>query len=182
MKINKIKHPRMVEGNISAKLRDEEEQLTALPPESPKMMAKGGPVEDEASEVEVKPDKGFGKIIRIFAEGGEVTPEAEEVEEQHSSVAAAIMAKKRKQMPLFSDSDEDDMLMMAEGGEVDIEENGAEQANHFDKRNNAILKENYDSDLMDVSQPTDSNEHGDKREMIKSIRSKMIAKRIAGSR
>lgn len=90
-----------------------------------------------------------------FAEGGEVLedddqeqPMDEEEMEHHSSIAAAIMDRKAK--------------MMAEGGEVDLDENSMEQPNSFYHQNeDAALKENYDSSMEDVSEPEDSNMHGD---------------------
>lgn len=80
-----------------------------------------------------------------YAEGGEVELEDE------ASMAAAIMSKRRR---------------MAEGGMVDIEENNEEQPNAIDDLNeDALLKENYDSDLLDLEEPLDSDLIGDPREM-----------------
>lgn len=91
--------------------------------------------------------------------------------------------------------DEDQMIMeilqkrrqmYAQGGEVDLDHNSMEQPNSFYERNeDAALKENYDEDMEDVSQPEDSNEHGDKREddeeneddMVGQIRKKMKSKK-----
>lgn len=149
--------------------------------------AMGGDV--EAQDTEVKPDKGFGKIIIIdkekkpmMAEGGMVTDENQE--ERHASIAAAIMAKRAAAAKLNSDSDEDEMVLMAEGGMVDISANGKEEPNAYYPRNKEILKENYDSGLENAEQPMDSNEHGDMREdeesdphdMISSIMKKRKAK------
>lgn len=107
--------------------------------------AKGGDVQPT---YENKPDNGYGAII-FKADGGEVTDE--EALEHHASVASAIMAKRAK--------------MMAEGGEVDIDSNNEEQPNgYYHQNEDAALKENYDEDMDDVSQPEDSNEHGDMRE------------------
>lgn len=108
-----------------------------------------------------------------FAEGGMIDdeqPEPEEEDEHHDSIAAAIMSKQAK---------------FADGGMVDIDENGEEQPNGYYARNEAALKENYDSDMDDVSQPMDSNEHGDsredesenKRDMISQIMSKMKSRK-----
>lgn len=112
--------------------------------------------------------------------GGSVEDEMED--EHHDSVAAAIMAKREREMP-SSDSDEDHM--MAEGGEVDIDENAEEQPNMFYRRNQEALKENYDSDMDSLTEPTDSNEMADPREeneenehdMIDRIRSKANVRR-----
>ena len=108
-----------------------------------------------------------------YAEGGMIDedqqPMEEADEERHASIAAAIMAKKAK--------------MMAEGGQVDIDSNNDEQPNAYYKANQAALKENYDEDFEDMSQPLDSNEHGDDIEadahdMISQIRRKMKSKRV----
>lgn len=99
------------------------------------------------------------KAIRAqygFAEGGmaemDDQPGDEEAIEHAASIASAIMAKNRK--------------MMAEGGQVDIDSNNEEQPNgYYHQNEDAALKENYDSDMDDVSQPEDSNLKGDSREM-----------------
>lgn len=190
MKLTKKKHPSMVHSDaLLTRLMDQEDDLMAMKPASPKeqppkaddeegpkrqgpsvpalhmkKMALGGEVDAPHGIDEIKPDKGFGKIIIMKAEGGEVS------DEEHASLAAAIMARRHK---------------MAEGGEVDIEANAEEQPNAFDKRNAAVLKENYDEDMMDMSQPMDSNEHSDdiekdKNDKVAAIRSRMISRRIAG--
>lgn len=154
--------------------------------EQPKKYAAGGEV---ANDTEIKPDKGFGKIIIIdkekkpmMAEGGSIEreemmqPEAEAKEERHASIAAAIMAKRHAAAKLNSDSDMDEMVLMAEGGMVDIESNGREEPNAFYDRNKAILKENYDEGMEDAEQPMDSNEHGDAREDAESDPHDMVDK------
>ncbi len=94
-----------------------------------------------------------------YAEGGEV-------EEHYSSIADAILAKKRK---------------MQEGA-VDINENAEEMPNQYDELNmEAAGKELYDDDQLS-DQPMDSNEHGDDidsddHDMISQIRKKMKSKR-----
>lgn len=180
--------PRMVEsGVIRSKLRDEEDDMMeSMPPEKHQGMsedkavpkdemmddhfAKGGEIPEEAKTEGIsytdRADKGYGKII-FKAEGGMIDADS------HDSIADAIMAKRER------------MKMMAEGGMVDIEDNGQEDANGMDELNEAALKENYDSDMEDVSQPMDSNEHGheidsDKHDMVGKIRNKMIRKRISG--
>lgn len=89
-----------------------------------------------------------------------------------------------------SDSDELDMVgkimahrkMMAEGGSVDLSENASEDKNNEDDMSfDALKKENYsESDgLEDLTQPTDSNEHGhalsdaDAHDMVDMIRRKL---------
>lgn len=104
---------------------------------------------------------------KYYADGGEVE------DEHHASIAAAIMAKR-------------DRMMMAEGGEVDLDENAMEQPNGYYARNeDAALKENYDDQLSDLDQPMDSNEHdvsidSDEHDMISRIRSKMKRGMIKG--
>lgn len=103
-----------------------------------------------------------------FAEGGEVSPEDEEDLEHGASIAATIMARKKRQM-------------FAEGGMVDIEENGsATQRSALHKQNkDALLKENYDEDFEDLDIPleseavklSDEDEHGMSR--IQRIMSRM---------
>jgi hypothetical protein len=132
-----------------------------------------------------------------YADGGLVhemmeQPHPEEDEEHHASVAAAIMAE-RKRGQQYSDSDEDRMVMMAEGGEilsdsdydeihshgstdsddssqVDLSRNADEDANEEDQLSfDALKKENYsESDgLSQLDSPSDSAQHGDDRERSK---------------
>ena len=129
-----------------------------------KMMAKGGMINkavsmDEAEEDGAEHPEGLEEtdssqgppedeyMADHFAKGGMV--DEEEETEQHASIAAAIMARNA------------DKKLFADGGFVDIEENGKEQPNQYYKLYKAALKENLDSDMSDVSQPMDSNEHGD---------------------
>lgn len=97
-----------------------------------------------------------------FAKGGMISDEEEM--EHHDSIAAAIMAKRRR---------------MAEGGMVDIDSNAEEQPNQMDKLNRAALKENYDSDMDSIHEPMDSigdsreDETENKLDMVSAIRRKM---------
>lgn len=82
----------------------------------------------------------------------------------HESVADAIMSKRKK---------------YADGGVVDIEDNGEEEGSTpFDDMNEeAVMKELYDDSQLE-DQPMDSNEHGDDIEedvhdMVSTIRKKM---------
>jgi hypothetical protein len=115
---------------------------------------------------------------RKMAEGGLVDDESTE-------------ASKRSTKLDFSDDEgahplQDDMDHMADGGMVDIEENGEEEPNAFYERNREALKENYDDDMEDVTEPSDSNEHGDKLSdedehdgsMVDKLRKKAMAKRL----
>ena len=111
-----------------------------------------------------------------FAEGGMIDdmeqPQPEADEDRHASIAAAIMAKRAK--------------MMAKGGQVDIDRNNDEEPNAYYKHNKEALDWRMDEDFEDMSQPLDSNEHGDSREMgesdkhdmISQIRAKMKNKRM----
>jgi hypothetical protein len=179
--VYRVKHPKMVPTTgFNVKLRDQEDDLMETadvnngpqkqPPEMyneedaakegpdvpalhMKRMAHGGQIDDSMEEDYTdKPDKGFGAII-FKAGGGEIQPEPETSDEHHASLAAAVMAKRKK---------------MAEGGAVgpgsdmaDVEhENNVEHPNGYYTRNeDAALRENYDEDMLDVSQPMDSNEH-----------------------
>lgn len=160
-------------GNV---LEDREEHLMELTPEKHEGMS-----EDHTQPV----DEYMKDQAEMFARGGEIEmPDHEVEEEHHNSIAAAIMAKRRKDsMSADSESDIDHEMMMAEGGQVDIDSNNEEQPNGFYNRNeHAALKENYDSDMDDVSQPDDSNEHGDdidsdKHDMITVIRRKMKSRK-----
>lgn len=131
-----------------------------------KKMAKGGMVPGAEDDMEpalpmAKPDNMRLPEDEImadhFAHGGEV-------EDHYSSIADAILAKKRKKM--------------ADGGMVDLEANSEEGANMADEQNeDALLKEQYDDSQLSA-QPMDSNEHGDdiesdKHDMVSRIRSKM---------
>ena len=114
-----------------------------------------------------------------FAEGGMADEEMED--EKHASIAAAIMAKKARQMEMESGSaDEDHAEMYAEGGQVDLEKNNAEEEpNQYYGKNQAALKENYDQDMWSADDPMDSNEHGhdlpdeDAHDMVSKIRAKI---------
>jgi len=143
-----------------------EPNRTGTKPHPMKMMASGGkvsmeigsgPEEDEEENpagLESDDDEMAPAVDEYmankFADGGMVDdddqPEDEEEEENHASVASAIMARQK----------------YADGGMVDIDENAEEQPNGYYARNeDAALKENYDSDMDGVSEPDDSNEHGD---------------------
>lgn len=191
MKISKVKHPKLAKGAIKARLRSEiedeamqAENHMSLQQVMDKRMAKGGEIAEQ--NMEVKPDKGFGKIIILgkdedkkkMAEGGSIEremdmqPEEEAEEERESSIVAAIMAKRRKEQ---ENSDSDIDMMLAEGGQVDIDENNDEESNQFDELSEAALKENYDEDFESMSQPNDSNLIGDEREKDESDKHDMVS-------
>lgn len=112
-----------------------------------------------------------GRSGGAYADGGEV-------EDHYSSIADAILAKKRK------------AKKMAEGGQVDLSENATEDRNNEDQMSyEAAGKENYSesSGLSALSSPMDSAQQGDSREedseneedadMVSSIRKRMKSRR-----
>lgn len=117
-----------------------------------------------------------------YAQGGEVEPRSanldfseDDVEPMRPSSMAEAIRMKRKA--------KDEEQMYADGGFVDIQDNGDEDPNEFNELNfDAAKKELYDdSQLSD--QPEDSNEHGDdidsdKHDMISQIRRKLKSKRM----
>jgi hypothetical protein len=171
---------------LDRKLQDEEMRL--------QMLAKGGMINEEVSmkraEEDEEPSMSPIKesymspseeeimdnehMAPMLAEGGDVhdiDPDEDVEDERHDSLAAAIMAKRRK---------------FAEGGQVDLDLNAMEQPNGYYKRNeDAALKENYDEEIDSLHQPEDSNEIGDEREhsaedkmdMVSAIRRRMQSKR-----
>jgi hypothetical protein len=163
LKTTPLKHPKMVHSDVlSARLRDEEDDLEMS-------AAPASPMEQPSEELDEKEAKKSGPSVpalemKKMAEGGEI--EDEEELEHEADIASAVMAKRRR---------------MAKGGEVDLSENAMEQPNDFDELNEDALKENYDEELMDVTQPEDSNEHSPEHDMenvhdediISAIRSRM---------
>lgn len=120
---------------------------------APPMKHEGMSEDKEQSEEEFESKQ----MAPMLAEGGEISddmdqPSDEETMEHAASIAAGIMAKRAHKQ------------FMAVGGMVDIDENAEEQPNDMTSLNKAALKENYDSDMDDVSQPEESNEHADERE------------------
>lgn len=143
--------------------------------ETPKF-AKGGRIPDEAKAENLEAsrrDMGWGKII-VKAEGGEVPEheaaetEKEEEMEHAASIASAIMARREAKK-------------MADGGMIDIEENNEEEPNQFYRLNKEALDHNFDSDIMDMEQPEDSNEHGDDIEHDRHDRIAAIRRRMKKS-
>lgn len=108
---------------------------------------------------------------KAMADGGRIT--ADSTDADALDMVSAIMQKRK---------------MMAEGGSVDLSENADEEYNHADEDNfEALKKENYsESDgLTDLTQPEDSNEHGDvlkdadSHDMVDEIRKRLKSKRGA---
>lgn len=127
----------------------------------------------DIADANMKKEQSYAQGGMVKPDNRQPQPEADDME--HASIAAAIMSKRAK---------------FAEGGMVnddmaDIMENGKEHPNAYYGHNKDILKENYMSDMEDVSQPMDSNEMNDPREdeesdkhdMVSSIRRKMNVKR-----
>lgn len=156
-----------------------------IPPHPMKRMAKGGMINDEVSFNEAEEDMDQHPAMEEsdndqmapakdeymadhFADGGEVDAHEEEALEHHASIVAAIMAKRAAKEALHSGSEDmDHAEMMAEGGEVYLDENEEEMSadpSSYDDQNIAAMKENYDEDMDDADQPMDSNEHGDSEE------------------
>lgn len=154
---DEVEHPAGLESD-NDQIKPSDEEIMA------DHFAHGGAVNDTVKppSADDRPDRGWGAII--FKADGGMVDESEMDEDEHASIAAAIMAKRRK---------------MADGGMVDIESNEEEQPNEYDSRNQAILKEHYGDDLDDIHQPMDSNEHGDvlededSHDMVSMIRRKM---------
>lgn len=162
-----LKHPKMVPSSvINARLRDQEDDLMrmadggeineAAPMEAAEEDMAQSPEGLETDNDQERPSDFMDEQDpSMYADGGEI----EEDLQHHASLAAAIMAKREAAKMLMSDSDDDEAVLMAEGGQVDIDENNQEQPNGYYARNeDAALKENYDEDFMDDDQPTDSNE------------------------
>ncbi len=168
--------------------------------ELPQRLAKGGEINEDVSmhdaemdnqqdpeglesdNDEMSPEMAeyMSKRMPAFAKGGmareeDMQPEDEEMEEHHDSIAAAIMARKKRA----------EGMLLADGGMVDLDENEMEEPNQEYGLEHAALKENYDEPLRSMQQPEDSNEHGDMREddeenkmdMISKLRSKIRSKR-----
>jgi len=121
-----------------------------------------------------------------YAEGGEISPEDEEEMEHHASIAAAIMAKRKK----FARGGEilsEDSMEVSDDDQADLSRNAEEDANMEDKASfDALRKENYSESegLRKADHPMDSNEHEpahdeedvNDRSIVSSIRRKMKSK------
>lgn len=170
--------PSMDEGSAMAKSHDEEDQDAHNP----------NPLDME------KPHNMYQKKLYAhggYAEGGTAHEMDEQPEEEHelldsASIAASIMAKRRKMMQDSGSPDEDAAERYADGGMVDLSRNADEEPNHEDQYSfEALKKENYSESigLDELSDPMDSNLHGDDREeveendhdadMVSAIRRKM---------
>lgn len=135
-----------------------------------KMMASGGGADDDSMGSGGGTNQGgqthkAGLLPSFLADGGEIG-------EGEDDEMSSSRKSRRDALP---------------EGAVDIEQNGEVEPNFFYHQNeDAALKENYDEDLSDESQPMDSNEHSDspdsrdqpdKFDMVDDIRRKMKAKK-----
>lgn len=168
----------------------EEDNDQMRPPEDEYMadhFAQGGPIDRDEKWSAVRSAGGHGTIFIKDADGGEVESpdiDVDEMEdERHSSIAAAIMAKRQKMADggiLSHDS-----IYSDESDQADVSRNADEDANEEDQLSfNALRKENYSETpgLNQLDSPMDSNEHGheldsDKHDMVSRIRSKMKSRR-----
>lgn len=173
-KIVQIKNPSLM-GNpkFSVKTREEldaEHQMQSMPPKKYEGMSSNKrPPEDDYMSDQVQMLAGGGEVEDPnLKENYNDMAQLEQMEEQHASLAAAIMAKRQK---------------MAEGGMVDLTLNQKPQPGIADDLNKEALK--HDMEKM-PSQPLDSNKLGDELEdadeysMISQIRAKMAKKRFFG--
>ncbi len=206
-KTQPIKHPTIVQSPVfKVKLRDQEDDLESSQApnngpqrQPPEMYNEEGPDRQGPSTPSLK--------MKMMAEGGMAQDEIDD--QAHDSMAAAIMAKRRREpsMSAESDSDIDHQMMMAEGGltsedeingadsiysddsdQVDLKRNAEEDANMEDQSSfDALRKENYSEStgLRQMGSPEDSNEHGheiesDAHDRVSAIRRRMASKRQFG--
>lgn len=106
----------------------------------------------------------------------------DEAELEHaSSIAAAVMARRRK-MAKGGEILSEDSIYSDDSDQVDLSRNAQEDANMEDRLSfDALRKENYsESDALDqLDQPMDSNLHGDEEEKAsENDHSKSIADRV----
>lgn len=116
---------------------------------------------------------------QMLAEGGiaEENPQDNEMEDEHnSSIAAAIMAREKRMAEggeILKRSNSDDIhshgsMDSDSSDQADLSRNADEDANEEDQASyDSLRKETYSEDdgLRSLSQPDDSNETGDDREM-----------------
>lgn len=98
------------------------------------------------------------------ADDSEDQPEDEAELIHGSSVAAAVMAKRRK-MARGGEILSEDSMESDDSSQADLSRNAQEDANMEDKASfDALRKENYNTSYMDEDQPEDSNLHSDSEE------------------
>lgn len=200
MKVSSKKHPDMTQSKaFTAKLRTDEDMYAEggkiadkqrLSEEAEELMSR--PQEDEHSEtgkekddtrVHPEEDDFFDDPddYRMLAKGGEVSDFTEEEIDHGASIAAAIMAKRRK-MAEGGEILSEDALETTDDEMADLSRNAEEDQNFEDQLSfDALRKENYaEADALDqLDQPEDSNLKGqdadDEHDMdlVSAIRSKM---------
>lgn len=131
-----------------------------------------------------------------FAEGGmahemDDQPEDEEMLEHDASVAAAVMARRKKMArggEILEDSPDilsHDSIYSDDSSQADLSRNADEDANEEDQLSfDALRKENYSESDALMDQPEDSNEHSPEHEemdvndrsLVDRVRSRMKAK------
>lgn len=159
------------EGELMADSHDEEDQDMS-----------GHPVRDNEA-----PHNKYQRSA--YAQGGEISihhdmddePQDEADIMHEASLATAIMADRNRKAKQYSDSDVDDEMYMAEGGDIhshgsmdsddsdqaDLSRNADEDANEEDQASfDALRKENYSESegLRQLTNPTDSTMMDDPRE------------------
>lgn len=171
-----------------------------------KMMADGGTVDANKGKEMSKGAMQGGSLADMwhgithpkYADGGEITERSQELDSQepihethpisdeeaimhHSSMIAAIMAKRRAKMAAGGEIHSHDSIYSDDSSQVDISRNADEDANEEDQSSfNALRKENYNESegLAQLDSPLDSNQDGreishDKHDMLAEIRAKM---------
>lgn len=114
-----------------------------------------------ADQRDIDDQDSFSSRVPFALDDGETDVDSQDM-------IGTIMAKRKK---------------MADGGMVDLDSNEEEQPNSYYQRNeDAALKENYDSDMDDVSQSDDSSlgdelEDEDSHDMVDKIRKSIKSKR-----
>lgn len=200
-KMQMKKHAMIVKGSgFTSKLRDQEaDQMESMKPNEgvqrqPIEMYNEKDADKEGASMPA--EQKIDEMRMMKANGGVISLEdAEEDREEHP---AGLEQDDDQMRPPQKRYMADHNQMLAEGGEVksvadaimerrrakqaseqvDIEMNAQEMPNQYYGRNKDVLKENYDQDMMDVSQPMDSNEHSveidsDKHDRISEMRRRM---------
>lgn len=143
-----------------------------------KKYADGGKVKDKPLVVK---DDSSGDIINVPKKPG-VMDYVKEAFQDSGTRANIDAARKRTGMAEGGEIEhEGDELL--EDGQVDLDDNAREIPNQFYHANeHEALEENFDEDIMKMSQPEDSNLQdveisSDKHDRIAQMRSKMRSKR-----
>lgn len=189
MRTTPIKHPRMAASDIvSSRLRDEEDvlQSSAAVNDGPQRQP---PQSDNEMDATKKGPSVPALGMKKMAKGGMINDDVSMSDAEMDMVDHPAGLESDNDMMGDKDAMDDHMVMLAAGGiadavmnkrsTVDLDMNAEEQPNDYYHQNeDAALKENYDSDMDDVSQPSDSNEHGheidsDDHDLVESIRRRL---------